>query len=85
VITPGPVEQAAGPLDLYFLADGAQTDTDVGQRVTSFLDGATQSLEIAIYDLRLAAGPGTSMLARTTLRPSRFLLRPRSTGSSSIS
>jgi phosphatidylserine/phosphatidylglycerophosphate/cardiolipin synthase-like enzyme len=31
--------------------------------VTSFLDGANQSLEIAIYDLRLAAGPGTSMLA----------------------
>ena len=63
MISQGPVEEAARPLEVYFLADGAQTDTDVGQRVTSFLDGATQSLEIAIYDLRLAAGPGTSMLA----------------------
>jgi phosphatidylserine/phosphatidylglycerophosphate/cardiolipin synthase-like enzyme len=32
------------------------------QRITSFLDAATQSLDIAIYDLRLEADPATALL-----------------------
>ena len=46
-----------GPLDLFFLSDGAQSDQSVAQRVASFIDGSVQSLEVAIYDLRLDAGP----------------------------
>ena len=51
------------PLDLYFLTDGGQSADTVGQRVAAFLDGATKSLDIAIYDLRLDAGPAATVLA----------------------
>jgi hypothetical protein len=30
--------------------------------MASFLDGATASLDVAIYDLRLDAGPGATVL-----------------------
>jgi len=51
------------PLDLLFLADGAQTDMSVEEKIAGFLDGARQSLDIAIYDLRLESAPGTALLA----------------------
>ena len=35
----------------------------VAQRVAGFLDGAAKTLEIAIYDLRLDAGPAAAILA----------------------
>jgi phosphatidylserine/phosphatidylglycerophosphate/cardiolipin synthase-like enzyme len=35
----------------------------VAQRVTSFIDGATKSIDIAIYDLRLDDAPGAALLA----------------------
>jgi phosphatidylserine/phosphatidylglycerophosphate/cardiolipin synthase-like enzyme len=35
----------------------------VGQRMASFLDGATRTLDIALYDLRLDAAPGDILLA----------------------
>jgi len=34
----------------------------VGDRIATFLDGATQTADVAIYDLRLQAGPGGIML-----------------------
>jgi phosphatidylserine/phosphatidylglycerophosphate/cardiolipin synthase-like enzyme len=34
----------------------------VAQRVASFLDGATKTLDIAIYDLRLEAAPASTLL-----------------------
>ncbi len=34
----------------------------VAQRIAGFLDGATQSLAVALYDLRLEAGPGGTIL-----------------------
>ncbi len=34
----------------------------MAQRIASFLDGATKTLDIAIYDLRLAATPGATVL-----------------------
>jgi len=33
----------------------------MGQRIASFLDGATQSLDIAIYDLRLESAPAAAL------------------------
>jgi phosphatidylserine/phosphatidylglycerophosphate/cardiolipin synthase-like enzyme len=54
---------AAPPIDLFFLTDGGQGADTVAQRVAGFLDGAAKTLEIAIYDLRLEAGPGASVLA----------------------
>jgi phosphatidylserine/phosphatidylglycerophosphate/cardiolipin synthase-like enzyme len=33
----------------------------VAQKVASFLDGATKTLDIALYDLRLDAGPGDTL------------------------
>jgi phosphatidylserine/phosphatidylglycerophosphate/cardiolipin synthase-like enzyme len=44
------------------MTDGGQTADAVSQRVASFLDGATRSLDIAIYDLRLEQVPATTLL-----------------------
>jgi phosphatidylserine/phosphatidylglycerophosphate/cardiolipin synthase-like enzyme len=44
------------------LTDGGQSPDIVAQRVASFLDGATKTLDIAIYDLRLDAGPAGTLL-----------------------
>jgi len=49
-------------LDFYFLTDGGQTSDVVAQRMAGFLNGATHTLDVAIYDLRLEAGPGAVML-----------------------
>lgn len=35
----------------------------VAQRIAAFLDGATTTLDVAIYDLRLAAGPGAAVMS----------------------
>jgi phosphatidylserine/phosphatidylglycerophosphate/cardiolipin synthase-like enzyme len=35
----------------------------VAQRIATFLDGATSTLDIAIYDLRLDAGPGATVMS----------------------
>jgi phosphatidylserine/phosphatidylglycerophosphate/cardiolipin synthase-like enzyme len=35
----------------------------VAQRISAFLDGATKTLDIAIYDLRLDAGPGATVMS----------------------
>jgi len=50
-------------LDFYFLSDGGQTSDVVAQRIASFLDGATTTLDVAIYDLRLQTSPGAAVLA----------------------
>ncbi len=52
-------------LDFYFLTDGGQTSDVVAQRMAGFLNGATHTLDVAIYDLRLEAGPGAVMLGST--------------------
>src|SRR5205823_6946994 len=51
------------PLDFYFLTDGGQTADAVAERLALFLDGATTSMDIAIYDLRLDASPAAAVLA----------------------
>ena len=45
------------------MTDGGQTADIVAPRVASFLDGATKTLDIAIYDLRLDAGPASTLFA----------------------
>jgi len=44
------------------LADGGQPADAVAQRVAAFLNSATRTLDIAIYDLRLESGPGNTVL-----------------------
>jgi phosphatidylserine/phosphatidylglycerophosphate/cardiolipin synthase-like enzyme len=46
------------PIEVHRLLPGAQTALAVAQRVVTFLDGATRSLDIALYDLRLPDEPG---------------------------
>src|SRR5207302_5947470 len=41
------------PLDFFFLTDGGQNADAIAQRLASFLDGATKTLDVAIYELRL--------------------------------
>jgi phosphatidylserine/phosphatidylglycerophosphate/cardiolipin synthase-like enzyme len=45
------------------MTDGGQTADAVAQRVTSFLDGATRSLDIAMYDLRLDQSPADTVMS----------------------
>jgi hypothetical protein len=40
-------------LAAFFLAQGEQTGESVAQLLASFIGGATQSLDIAVYDMRL--------------------------------
>jgi phosphatidylserine/phosphatidylglycerophosphate/cardiolipin synthase-like enzyme len=40
-------------LELYTLTDGGQSAADVANTIRKFLDAATESLELAFYDLRL--------------------------------
>ncbi len=50
-------------LDLTFLTDGGQPATDILDRLVSYIDGAQQSLDIAIYDAHLAADRADRLLA----------------------
>ena len=50
-------------LDFFFLTDGGQTSDDVAQRIAAFLGGANTTLDLAIYDLRLALSPGVIVMA----------------------
>jgi phosphatidylserine/phosphatidylglycerophosphate/cardiolipin synthase-like enzyme len=45
------------PLKTVFLADGGQTADSVATLVAGFLDGASKTVEMAIYDLVLAGEP----------------------------
>src|SRR2546422_4701013 len=45
--------QAAALMQVQTLTDGGQTSLDVARRVASFLDGARETLELALYDFRL--------------------------------
>jgi phosphatidylserine/phosphatidylglycerophosphate/cardiolipin synthase-like enzyme len=44
------------------MTDGGQNADTVAQRVASFIDGATKTLDVAIYDLRLEESPATTLL-----------------------
>ncbi len=43
------------------MTDGAQSADTVAQRVGAFLDGATKTLDVAIYDLRLDDSPAATV------------------------
>jgi phosphatidylserine/phosphatidylglycerophosphate/cardiolipin synthase-like enzyme len=43
----------------------------VAQRIAAFIDGATRTLDIALYDLRLEAGPGDMLFAAFTAAQKR--------------
>lgn len=42
-------------LSVYFLAQGEQTAQDVAVRLAAYIAGATTTLDIAVYDMRLSA------------------------------
>ncbi len=44
---------ARGVLDVSTLTDGGQTAQEVAREAAAFLDGASESLDLAMYDLRL--------------------------------
>lgn len=48
------------------MTDGGQTADVVARRVASFIDGATKTLDVAIYDLRLEESPADTLLASFT-------------------
>lgn len=53
---------AAAPVRPYFLTDGGQREEEVAARVTAFIDQAQATLEIALYDLRLAGSAAAAVL-----------------------
>ncbi|MGH7903456.1 MAG: phospholipase D-like domain-containing protein [Candidatus Dormibacteraceae bacterium] len=53
---------ARPPVAAAFLTDGGQTAVGVAALITGFLEQARTSLDIAIYDLRLADAPAQALL-----------------------
>jgi phosphatidylserine/phosphatidylglycerophosphate/cardiolipin synthase-like enzyme len=43
----------AGDLDVFTLTDGGQSAEDIARRVAAFIEPARETLEIALYDVRL--------------------------------
>ena len=51
------------PIELRTLTDGGQRAVDVAREAASFLAGAEQSLDLALYDVRFETDAGVSVLA----------------------
>jgi phosphatidylserine/phosphatidylglycerophosphate/cardiolipin synthase-like enzyme len=49
---------SAAPLELRTLSPGAQTPLEIAKQVTAYLGEAKQSLDLALYDVRLPGEPG---------------------------
>jgi phosphatidylserine/phosphatidylglycerophosphate/cardiolipin synthase-like enzyme len=45
--------RTADLIQVHTLTDGGQTSIDVARKIASFLEGARETLELALYDLRL--------------------------------
>ena len=50
--------KAAVLIHVHTLTDGGQTSLDVAQKIAAFVDGARETLELALYDIRLKDGTG---------------------------
>ena len=48
-----PINRSENDLSAYFLAQGEQSGESVAHLLAEFIAGATQSLDIAVYDMRL--------------------------------
>jgi len=51
------------PIELRTLSDGGQTPTEIARELATFLGGARQSLDIAVYDVRFETDAGALVLA----------------------
>jgi phosphatidylserine/phosphatidylglycerophosphate/cardiolipin synthase-like enzyme len=51
------------PVDLITLTDGGQSASHVAREVAAFLAGATQKLDLALYDVRFETDAGALVLA----------------------
>lgn len=51
------------PVELTTLEDGGQAPHDVAREVAEFLNAAEQSLDLALYDIRVETGAGALVLA----------------------
>ena len=40
-------------IQVHTLTDGGQTSLDVARKIAAFVDGARETLELALYDIRL--------------------------------
>src|SRR4051812_12962784 len=49
------------PIDVYTLTDGGQTAEDIARRVAAFLAESRETLDIALYDVRLPGPPGDAV------------------------
>lgn len=58
-----PSNAAEPPIALAFLTDGGQTADSIAALLAAYIDGAQQTLEIAIYDLLLKDGAYATILA----------------------
>jgi len=52
-VSSAPPSGSGDDLDVVFLTDGGQTPTDVLGRLEAFLAGATETLDLAVYDAHL--------------------------------
>jgi phosphatidylserine/phosphatidylglycerophosphate/cardiolipin synthase-like enzyme len=57
--------EATALIEVHTLTDGGQTALDVARRIATFVDGARETLELALYDVRLE--DGTDDIVRSAL------------------
>ena len=51
-------DEATALIQVHTLTDGGQTSPEVAQKIAAFVDGARETLELALYDIRLEDGTG---------------------------
>src|SRR5947208_39559 len=47
------LDNAEGPIEVHTLTDGGQASVDVARKIAEFLEPARETLELALYDVRL--------------------------------
>jgi phosphatidylserine/phosphatidylglycerophosphate/cardiolipin synthase-like enzyme len=50
--------EATALIEVHTLTDGGQTSLDVARKIATFVEGARETLELALYDVRLEDGTG---------------------------
>ena len=66
--------QPAPPIEFAFLEDGAQSADGTAALLAGFIGEARSTLEIAIYDLRLAGPPAELLLAAVKAAAARGVM-----------
>jgi len=60
-------------IEVHTLTDGGQTAVDIARTIAAFVDGAKETLELALYDIRLHDETADIPLGGSIAPPLRFV------------